>query len=71
MNSPARKPPCPNCVLIKRFLVGSVPILLLMLAGVELQVLRGFLLTNIAAFIIGAALVLLVAYKVWNEYWRK
>ena len=71
MNSPARKPPCTSCVLIKRFLVGSVPILLLMLAGVELPVLRGFLLTNIAAFIIGAALVLLVAYKVWNEYWRK
>jgi hypothetical protein len=48
-----------------------VPILLLMLAGVELPVLRGLLLTNIAAFIIGAALVLLLAYKVWNEYWRK
>jgi len=52
-------------------MIGSVPILLLMLAGVELPALRGWLLTNIASFIIGAGLVLLVAWKAWNEYWRK
>jgi disulfide bond formation protein DsbB len=71
MNTPSPKPPCPSCVLIRRFLVGSVPILLLMLAGVELPALRGWLLTNIASFVIGAGLVLLVAWKAWNEYWRK
>lgn len=71
MSPRAPKPPCPSCVLIRRFLIGSVPILLLMLAGVELPALQGFLLTNIASLLIGTGLVILVAWKAWNEYWRK
>jgi disulfide bond formation protein DsbB len=71
MSSGTPKPPCPSCVLIRRFLVGSVPILLLMLAGVELPALQGFLLTNIASLLIGTGLVALVVWKAWNEYWRK
>lgn len=74
MTDPARPPsdkPCPACVLIRRFLIAGVPILVMMFAGVELPALRGLLLTNLASFGIGVGLLLLVAWKAWNEFWRK
>jgi multisubunit Na+/H+ antiporter MnhC subunit len=57
--------------MIRRYLLAVVPVLVLMFAGVDLPVLQGLLLTNLVSFIVCTALALLVAWKVWDEYWRK
>ncbi|MEY3660341.1 MAG: hypothetical protein RLZZ169_1166 [Pseudomonadota bacterium] len=71
MSQRSPKAPCPTCVMIRRYLLAVVPVLVLMFAGVDLPALQGLLLTNLAAFLFGAAFVLLVVWKAWNEYWRK
>jgi preprotein translocase subunit SecF len=62
--------PCTTCRIIRYFLVALVPIVILYLSGTELPALRGIMLTQIAGWVFGTGFVLLIGWKVWNEYWR-
>ena len=62
---------CPMCRIIRVYLMIGVPIVILMMLGQEAEALQGVLLTNIFAVIIGVAFVALVAWKAYDEFWRR
>ncbi|MDA0687542.1 MAG: hypothetical protein O2948_02770 [Proteobacteria bacterium] len=59
------------CRIIRIYLMIGVPIVILMMLGQEAEALQGVLLTNIFAVIIGVAFVALVAWKAYDEFWRR
>jgi disulfide bond formation protein DsbB len=65
------KSDCPMCRIIRIYLMIGVPIVILMMLGQEAEALQGVLLTNIFAVIIGVAFVALVAWKAYDEFWRR
>jgi len=40
------------------------------MTGTELEGLRGIMLTDLVAWVIGIGFVLMVTWKAWNEFWR-
>lgn len=62
---------CATCTIIRWFLLGGTPLLLLLFSGGELTALRGLPLTDMAALGFGIAFVVVVGWKAWDEYWRK
>ena len=65
------KSDCAMCRIIRVYLMIGVPIVILMMLGQEAEALQGVLLTNIFAVIIGVAFVALVAWKAYDEFWRR
>lgn len=66
-----RKSDCAICRIIRVYLMIGVPIVVMMMLGQEAKVLQGVLLTNIFALLIGVAFVALVAWKAYDEFWRR
>ena len=62
---------CKICNIIRWYLMIGVPLLVFMWAQPDLGYLRGYVLTNILAVAISTCLICLVAWKYYNEYWRK
>lgn len=72
---PTRRPrhSDPTWLLLRRYLMLVVPILLLMLLRPEHAVLghiRGINLTSITAWLVALALISLVTWKAYREFWR-
>lgn len=66
-----RKNDCAMCRIIRVYLMIGAPIVVMMMLGQEAKVLQGVLLTNIFALLIGVAFVALVAWKAYDEFWRR
>jgi membrane protein CcdC involved in cytochrome C biogenesis len=71
MSGNQEKQPCVICQTIRYFVMAGVPLLLLMVSGAEFPALQGIRLTDLAGTFFGVAFVVVVAWKAWDEYWRK
>jgi hypothetical protein len=64
------KKDCAHCKIIRYFLYAVIPIMIMFMTGTELEGLRGIMLTDLVAWVIGIGFVLMVTWKAWNEFWR-
>ena len=61
---------CPTCRLTRIFLLLAVPITMMMWFKPEIPLLSKISLTNSFANLVGLALVLVIATKAYQEFWK-
>jgi hypothetical protein len=66
-----KRPPCPACQQIRRFLLLAALILLLMWSKPDLRVPAWLDLTTLVGDLFLLAFVLLFGYKLWQHYRNK
>ena len=62
---------CAVCRLIRIYLMVAVPLIIAMALGPELDFLKEIDLTKVAASFAVLGLALTVAWRAYQEYWRK
>lgn len=62
---------CSFCKTARVVIALSVLVLLLASFSYDFGALRGILFTDLFATLIGIAFIAVIAYKVWDEYYRK
>ena len=62
--------PCKVCKLIRIYLIVCVPILIVLYNKPEISLLKGILLTELFATIIGVAFLLTILWKSYHEFWK-
>jgi hypothetical protein len=62
---------CEICKIIRWYLMIGVPIIVLLWSRPDFVFLRGYMLANIVGSGITIALILVVVWKYYQEFWRK
>jgi hypothetical protein len=62
---------CQICKIIRWYLMIGVPMIVLLWSRPDIEYLRGYRLPNIVATLITGALVAVIGWKYYQEFWRK
>ncbi len=65
------QPTCQICKIIRIYLMIAVPIVFMLAVRPELTILREIQLTSVVSTAIGIGFVLTVAWRAYDEFWRK
>ena len=61
---------CKVCKLIRIYLIVCVPMLIVLYTKPEISALKGILLTDLFATIIGVGFVVTILWKSYLEFWK-
>ena len=61
---------CKVCKLIRIYLIVCFPMLIMLYTKPEISALKGILLTDLFATIIGVGFVLTILWKSYQEFWK-
>ena len=62
---------CEVCKIVRWYLMVGVPVVALLWARPDFDYFRGYMLTNIVGSGITVALIAVVGWKYYQEFWRK
>ena len=62
--------PCKVCKLIRIYLIVCVPMLIVLYTKPEISALKGVLLTDLFATVIGVGFVVTILWKSYQEFWK-
>ncbi len=65
------KPVCAVCRIVRLYLIVAVPLIIAMALGPELDFLKEIDLTKVTAALAVLGLAVTVAWRAYQEYWRK
>lgn len=65
------EPVCQVCKIIRIYLMIAVPLVIIMGLGTEVTFLREVQLTSLLSTAIGIGFVVVVAWRAYDEFWRK
>ncbi len=70
INEQKKKEPCQVCKLIRMYIIFAIPLLIVLYLKPEISSLKGILLTDIFATVIGVSLGITVLWKAYKEFWE-
>lgn len=65
------KPVCAVCRIVRLYLIIAVPLIIAMALGPELDFLKEIDLSKVTAALAVLGLAVTVAWRAYQEYWRK
>jgi len=65
------KPGCAVCRIIRLYLIIAVPLIIAVAFGPETSILTEIDLLRLTSYLIGLGFVVTVAWRAYQEYWRK